>query len=108
MKTKRMMVVGLAAIFAMTMAGEAMAYGMNGLGNGGGGMRVQSAPQRQMTPPAVHPGLGNGGGGMRVQSAPQRQMTPPTVSPGNGGGYGSRVPSQPNRQMTIPTVRPRW
>lgn len=80
MKTKRMMVAGLAAIFAMTMAGEAMAYGMNGLGNGGGGMRVQSPPQRQMTPPTVRPGNGYDYG-MQVQSAPYRQMTPPTVRP---------------------------
>ena len=107
MNTKRMMVVGLAAIFAMTMAGEAMAYGMNGLGNGGGGMRVQSPPQRQMTPPTVRPG--NGGGGMRIQSPPHRQVTPPTVRPGNGnGGGGTRVQLLSNRPVTPPTVRPHW
>lgn len=44
MQTKRLMVMGLAVIFAMTLAGEAMARGGNGNGggNGGGGISRSS------------------------------------------------------------------
>lgn len=48
MQTNRLMVMGLAVIFAMTLAGEAMARGGNGGGGGGngGGASSQSSVNR--------------------------------------------------------------
>lgn len=119
MKTKRMIVVGLTAVFAMTMAGEAMAGGLTGLGAGGAGMRVQS--------PSIDRGSNGIGGSsigsnMRVQS--QQSMARGVngygnaygigngnaigygFGNGNGIGSGPPVQSATTRQMTIRPTYP--
>lgn len=84
MKTKRMMVLGLAALCAMALAGEASARGGNGGGSKGQGMKTGTCAKNGSAGAATRPAGSQRRDGSFMTTGTTANGS--TVRPGNGKG----------------------